>query len=92
MSESFFGSSFSCSVTDKNTYQNSRGVDDTYSLSVSVHAVQDRMPGGMAQVLNIFSNIISSQSSLTQTIVTAEVAALTARAQKQIKGAPAPAP
>jgi len=82
---------FSVSVTDKNTYQFGSTVDDTYSLNVSVHAVQDTMPGGMSQVLGIFSSIITSQASLIQTLVTAEVQALTTAAQKKIAAAPPPA-
>jgi hypothetical protein len=83
----FFGINFAVSVTDKNTYQNSSVVDDTYSLSVTVHAVQDQMPGGMAQVLSIFQNIIASQASLVQTIETAEVQAVTKKAQTALSGA-----
>jgi hypothetical protein len=79
---------FSVSVTDKNTYQFGSTVDDTYSLNVSVRAVQDTMPGGMAQVLGIFSSIITSQASLIQTLVTAEVQALTKAAQDKIAAAP----
>lgn len=80
----FLGSGMSVSVSDKNTYQQNSTVDDTYSLQVQVHAVQDQMPGGMAQILGIFSNIIQTQAGLIQTIVTAEMQAKTAAAQKQI--------
>jgi hypothetical protein len=80
---------FSVSVTDKNTYQFGSTVDDTYSLQVTVHAVQDTMPAGMAQVLGIFSNIITSQASLIQTLVSAEVQALTTKAQAAINPPPA---
>jgi hypothetical protein len=69
------------SVTDRNTYQNDQTVDDTYSLHVTVHAVQDQMPGGMAQVLNIFSGIIQQQASLIQSIMTTAIQAK----QKQIQ-------
>ncbi len=85
---SFFVS-FSVSVTDKNTYQFGSTVDDTYSLQVTVHAVQDQMPGGMSQVLSLFTNIIQAQSTLIQTIVNAEVQALTQKAQQQISPPPA---
>lgn len=60
-------------VTDQNTFQNNQVVDDTYSLNVTVHAVQDQMPGGMSQVLNIFSNLIQTQATLIQTAMTAQV-------------------
>jgi hypothetical protein len=80
--------SYSVTVTDKNTYQFGSVVDDTYSLQVSVHAVQDQMPGGMSQVLSLFSNIIQAQANLIQTIVNTEVQALTKKAQGQIKPAP----
>lgn len=60
-------------VTDQNTFQNNQVVDDTYSLNVTVHAVQDQMPGGMAQVLNIFSNLIQTQATLIQAAMTAQV-------------------
>lgn len=79
--------SFGVSVTEKNTYQNSTLVDDSYSMHVTVHAVQDQMPGGMAQVLGIFSNIIQSQATVMQTIVAAQAAALNTKAQAQIKAA-----
>ena len=90
-SGSYFGCGMAVSVTDKNTYQNSSVVDDTYSLEVTVHAVQDQMPGGMANVLGIFSNIIQSQASLIQAIVTAEVQQITNKAQTQIKKGTTPA-
>jgi hypothetical protein len=80
----FFGSGWNVSVSDKNTYQQNTTVDDTYSLQVTVHAVQDQLPGGLAQVLGIFSNLVQSQAALIQTIVTAELQAKTSAAQKQI--------
>lgn len=61
------------SVTDKNTYQNNSVIDDTYSLHVTVHAVQDQMPGGMQNVLNIFSNVIQQQSALIQQVMSATI-------------------
>jgi hypothetical protein len=67
--------SFQASVTDRNTYQNDQLTDDTYSLNVTVHAVQDQMPGGMSQILGIFGNVIQSQSALIQAVVTAQVQA-----------------
>lgn len=77
----FFGlgpaMSFQASVTDRNTYQNDQLTDDTYSMNVTVHAVQDQMPAGMSQILGIFSNVIQSQSALVQALVTAQVQALT---------------
>jgi hypothetical protein len=60
-------------VTDQNTFQNNQIVNDTYNLDVTVHAVQDQMPAGMAQILNIFSNCIQTQASLIQTAMTAQV-------------------
>jgi hypothetical protein len=85
---SFFGMgpsvSMQTSVTDRNTYQNEQTVDDTYSLHITVHAVQDQMPGGMSQILNIFSNVIQSQSTLIQTIMTAQIQAQQAKVQQQL--------
>jgi len=81
---SFLGSGMSISVSDRNTYQQNTTVDDTYSLQVTVHAVQDVMPGGMSQILGIFSNIIQSQAALIQNIVTSEMQIKTAAALKQI--------
>ncbi|MBP7703652.1 MAG: DUF2589 domain-containing protein [Caulobacter sp.] len=78
--------SFQASVTDQNTFQNGQVIDDTYNLNVTVHAVQDQMPGGMAQILNIFSNVIQSQSGLMQSLLTAEVQALQAKAQQNSGG------
>jgi len=86
---------FSTSVTDRNTYQNDQTVDDTYNLHVTVHAVQDQMPGGMSQVLNIFSNLIQSQASLIQTIMTTQIQAKTAQVQQALAPAgttPTPPP
>ncbi len=71
----FESTSFQASVTEKNTYQNEQAIDDTYSLHVTVHAVQDQMPGGMQNVLNIFSNVIQQQSALIQQVMTASIAA-----------------
>lgn len=85
---SFFGLgpsiSFSVSVSDRNTYQQDQTVDDTYSLHVTVHAVQDQMPGGMSQILNIFANVIQQQATLLQTIMSAQIAATQATIQKQL--------
>jgi len=75
---------FSVSVTDKNTFQQGSTVDDTYSLQVTVQAVQDQMPAGMAQVLSLFTSLIQSQASLIQTIVNLDVQALTQAAQKSL--------
>ncbi|MBI3222196.1 MAG: DUF2589 domain-containing protein [Nitrosomonadales bacterium] len=85
----YYGVNFSASISDKNTYQNSTTTDDTYSLRVTVHAVQDQMPAGMASVLGIFNNLIQSQASLVQTIVTAQVAKLTTEVKPSL---PAPGP
>ncbi len=82
--------SLSVTVTDKNTYQFGSVVDDTYSMQVSVHAVQDQMPGGMSQVLSLFTNIIQSQATLIQTIVNDDVKVLTQKAQKQLSTTPTP--
>lgn len=86
--------SFQASVTDRNTYQNDQLTDDTYSLHVTVHAVQDQMPGGMSQILSIFGNLIQTQSTLLQTIMTSEIQAQQARLQAQnpAPGPPAPTP
>lgn len=75
VSGEYAGTKFSTSITDKNTYQNDMVIDDTYSLHVTVHAVQDQMPGGMQNVLNIFSNVIQQQSSLIQQVMSASIAA-----------------
>jgi hypothetical protein len=87
-SGSYYGITFGASVSDRLTYQNNSTTDDTYSMKVTVHAVQDQMPGGMSQVLNIFSNIVQSQATLIQTIVAAQTKALTDKAQAQLKPAP----
>lgn len=76
--------SFSASVTDNNTYQNGQVIDDTYSLNVVVNAVQDQMPGGMAQILGIFGNLIQSQSTLLQTVMTQEIQAQQAQMQSRL--------
>lgn len=68
---------FNGSVTDQNTYQNGSLVNDTYSLGVTVNAVQDQMPGGMQSVLNIFNSVIQQQASIVQQVVNADVAAIT---------------
>jgi hypothetical protein len=76
--------SFTTSVTERNTYQNDSTIDDTYSLHVTVHAVQDQMPGGMSQILNIFANAIQSQAGLLQTIMTAQIQAKTQQVQQAL--------
>jgi hypothetical protein len=85
---SFFGLgpsiSFAASVSDRNTYQQDQTVDDTYSLHVTVHAVQDQMPGGMGQILSIFNNVVQQQATLLQTIMTAQISATQAAIQKQL--------
>lgn len=91
-SGSYMGIGLAASVSDRNTYQNESTVDDTYSMHVNVHAVQDQMPGGMAQVLGIFSSIIQTQASLIQTIVTKQVEKLNDNANKALNPAPAPNP
>ena len=83
-SGSYMGIGLAASVSDRNTYQNESTVDDTYSMHVNVHAVQDQMPGGMAQVLGIFSSIIQTQASLIQTIVTKQVEKLNDNANKAL--------
>lgn len=87
-SGSYFGIGFSASVSDRNTYQSDSTVDDTYSMHVNVHAVQDQMPGGMGQVLGIFSSIIQSQASLIQTIVSKQVEKRTEDAQAKLDAQP----
>lgn len=79
-SGSYYGVTFGASISDKNTYQEGSTTDDTYSIHVTVHAVQDQMPAGMASVLGIFTNLIQSQATLVQTIVSAQVKQLTAQA------------
>lgn len=61
------------SVTERNTYQNSTTVDDTYSLQISVHAVQDRLPAGLNEVLNIFTNVVQQQAAAVSQVITASV-------------------
>ncbi|MEM9102292.1 MAG: DUF2589 domain-containing protein [Pseudomonadota bacterium] len=68
-------SSWQTSVTDKNTFQHNNVIDDTYSLRVTVHAVQDSMPGGMRNVLDIFSNVIQQQSALIQQVMSESISA-----------------
>ena len=86
-SGAYSGISFSTSISDKNTYQTDSMIDDTYSMHVNVHASQKSMPGGMAQVLGIFSSIIQSQASLIQTIVAKQVEKSVAEAQKALEPA-----
>ena len=74
VSGEYVGTKFQTSITDKNTYQNDQVIDDTYSLHVTVHAVQDQMPGGMHNVLSIFSNVIQQQSSLIQQVMSQYIA------------------
>jgi hypothetical protein len=74
---------FTASVTEKNTFQNNQVLDDTYSMDVTVHAVQDQMPGGLAQVLSIFENLIQAQATMLQ-------AQLTAQGQQPQLNAPRP--
>jgi hypothetical protein len=85
-SGTYCGVSIGASISDKNTYQEGSTTDDTYSLHVTVHAVQDQMPAGMASVLGIFTNLIQSQASLVQTIATAQVKALTESAKAALPG------
>lgn len=76
-------STMTTSVTEQNTFQAGQLTDDTYSLKVSVHAVQDQMPSGMANILSIFSNVVQTQSVLIQQMMTNAVNA-------QVKQLPAP--
>ncbi|MCK9919348.1 DUF2589 domain-containing protein [Microbacteriaceae bacterium K1510] len=84
--------SFQASVTDRNTFQNEQVIDDTYSLHVTVHAVQDQMPGGMSQILNIFGNVIQTQGALIQSVVTAQVQAIQAKLNTNSNPSPGPSP
>ena len=61
------------SVTERNTYQRDTTTDDTYSMHVMVHAVQDQMPAGLGQVLNMFSSLVSQQAQIAQMVMTAEM-------------------
>jgi len=76
--------SFQTSVTDRNTYQHDQMVDDTYSLHVAVHAVQDQLPGGLGKVLNLFENLVQQQGALIQAIMSEEIKQKTAAIQKKI--------
>jgi hypothetical protein len=76
------------SISDKNTSQNNTIIDDTYSMNVTVHAVQDQMPGGMQNVLDIFSNIIQSQSALVQQVMSEQVAAQSKQLQSDMASNP----
>ncbi|MCA0350563.1 MAG: DUF2589 domain-containing protein [Chloroflexi bacterium] len=69
--------SMQATVSDQNTFQNDQTTDDTYSLKVTVHAVQDQMPAGMSQIIGIFSTVVQQQAALIQTIMTASVQAQT---------------
>ncbi len=71
----FEKTSWKTSITDQNTYQNNSLVDDTYSLNVTVHAVQDQMPSGMKNVLDIFTNVIQQQSALIQQVMSQSIEA-----------------
>lgn len=75
----FERSEWKTSISDKNTFQNDQLIDDTYSLHVTVNAVQDQMPAGMASVLGIFTNVIQQQSALIQQVMSATIAAQTAK-------------
>lgn len=66
-------STMTTSVTEQNTFQAGQLTDDTYSLKVSVHAVQDQMPSGMSNILGIFSNVVQTQSVLIQQMMTRDV-------------------
>lgn len=81
-------STLSTSVTEQNTFQAGQLTDDTYSLKVSVHAVQDQMPSGMANILSIFSNVVQTQSVLIQQMMTNSVNAQV----KQLNATPTPGP
>lgn len=81
----YAGTKFNCSVTDKNTYQDKMVIDDTYSLNVVVHAVQDQMPGGMQNVLDIFSSVIQQQSSLIQQVMSESISAQSKEIEAQMK-------
>ncbi len=84
--------SFKTTVSDRNTFQHSHVIDDTYSLQVHVHAVQAEVPGGMQQVLNIFNNVVQQQAKVLDKIMVSQVEEQT----KQIEGAgtnsPSPSP
>lgn len=66
-------STMTTSVTEQNTYQEGENTDDTYSLKVTVHAVQDQMPGGMANILSIFTNTVQTQAVLIQQLMSNNV-------------------
>lgn len=66
--------SFAATVSDQNTFQAGQVVDDTYSLQVTVNAVQDQMPAGLQQIINIFGNVIQQQSAALQAALQSQVA------------------
>ncbi len=61
---------FKASVTDNNTFQNDRLVDDTYSLRITVHAVQDKTPGGLGKILDILTNMVQDQAKIASAHIT----------------------
>ncbi|MCP4118967.1 MAG: DUF2589 domain-containing protein [Desulfobacteraceae bacterium] len=53
--------SVNVTTTDKNVYNRNKETDQTYTMQVDVHAVQDTMPGGLAKILSIFEEVIEAQ-------------------------------
>ena len=47
-------------IQEQNVNVDNNVLDATYSLRVSMNAVQDRMPGGMSKVLGLFESVIES--------------------------------
>lgn len=71
--------SFSATISDQNTFQAGQVVDDTYSLQVTVNAVQDQMPAGLQQIINIFGNVIQQQSAALQAALQSQLASTGAK-------------
>lgn len=84
-------STMTTSVTEQNTYQEGENTDDTYSLKVTVHAVQDQMPGGMANVLSIFTNTVQTQAVLIQQMMSNSVSQQIKQLNAQTTAVTAPA-
>lgn len=54
--------SINATTTDKNVYNRNKETNQTFTMEVDVHAVQDTMPGGLAKILSIFEDVIDAQA------------------------------
>ena len=54
--------SINATTTDKNVYSRNKETNQTFTMEVDVHAVQDTMPGGLAKILSIFEEVIEAQA------------------------------